>query len=80
MGYFGDWGNLQRNMDRVKDNIASKREHASKHSWGKKEFSEAAKNRKSFSLVNQRRKDITRVRLIYLMLLIAAILIFYFLL
>ncbi len=78
MSYFGDWGNLKRNLDRVRDNIATKKTNARSRNHRPTLISSSAKNRKSLSLVEHRRKDIRRVRLIYLALIILMTIMFYF--
>lgn len=80
MGYFGDWGSLQRNMDRVRDNIAYKKKIARQFAPKDISPSAASKTRKSLSLVDHHRKDLAKARVLYLILFLAIATILYFVL
>ncbi len=80
MGYMGDWSNLNRSLDKVRENISKKKGREPSVHNNKSGFSSAAKFRTRISLVEKRNQSIIKIRIIaFGIILIAVVLLSYFL-
>ena len=78
MGYVGNWNNLRDNLDHVRRNIERSKTRASSLQQNSSKPNPASANRKTLSLVEMRRNDLRKIRLVYILLVLAGIVSLYF--